>query len=362
MIMLNLLYYIPGYVQLATTNASWSYIFYYFIFYLGMEFWCFHIKSRYTNKFSRLLPKVRTKSYIHIMTIVGLFVSALIFIYNNKSFSVTNIIATFADVYEVRSEAKELGTHWIIITFEYWAFYFLVLMLSYYTENRKWILSIIIILTGIALFLIQANRIFIFLIGASFCIGLVKCNIKTLLYAFVAISMIVAIEVNINEQGLILTNIFRRYSVVPNRIGEFYFDYFLNNTPDFLRSCYSRISNILGLPSPYELNPIGNTIGLKYFGWEVNCNNGLAGGSMFCFGLLAPIISTFGYVKAFRIFEGTLYSIRNTQIPMTFAFVLSSLAVNSTSILANMFKISYFLLIYISLIPLGYKSNESTLH
>ena len=362
MLMLNFLYFIPGYVQLATTNASWGYIFYYFIFYLGLEFWISHIKSNDTNSLAKIFPRFKIKKYLFLMTLVGLAVSALIFVYNNKSFSIANIIATFADVYEVRAEAKDMGTHWIIITFEYWAFYFLVLMLAYYSERRKWLISIVLILTGIALFLIQANRIFVFLIVAAFGMGLVKCNVKKLLYIFVFLSIFIIVETAINEEGLVITNIFRRYSVVPNRIGEFYFDYFLDHTPDYLRTNYSRICALFGIPSPYEYNPIGSTIGLNYFGWEVNCNNGLAGGSMFCFGLLAPLLSTFGYIMVFRIYEGTLRCVGKTQIPYALAFILASLAVNSSALLANIFSISYFSLLYLTLIPLGHKQNESFIH
>ena len=76
---------------------------------------------------------------------------------------------------------------------------------------------------------------------------------------------------------------------------------------------YDRTSTLLGFHSIYVEKPISRMIGEVYLGWAAGCNTGLVGGCMFCFGYLAAIISTFGYIMAFRLYEGTIATFQNPK-------------------------------------------------
>lgn len=360
LVFLCYLYFIPGFVQQAATDSDWGYMLFYFVYFLGLEFWGKVLKPHTHSNLYALVPVKSKNRYLTVLTIVCLFVTTLILVYNRTSFSISSLIETLADVYGVRADAKLAGTHWLILNFEYWSIYLIVLLVAFYSERRNWWLTLMLLIFGISLFLIQANRIFIFLLLAALGMGFFHLTPKKLQLIFCVISVLLLVELMIADGGLVLTNIFRRYSVVPNRLAEFYFDYFQNEEPDWLRSVFSRVARMLGIVSPYENNPIGNIIGNTYLGWDINCNTGLVGGGLFCYGLASFVLSSFSYIMAFRLFEGSVSGVAQTQIPYALSFMLASLAVNAPAFLANMLSVTYFLFLYLSLVPLSARRKRST--
>lgn len=359
MSILNLLYFIPGVVQQAVTNEPWQYMIHYFCFWVFMELWLIVIKKKSFNLFRKKF-EVNISSYFKVVSFFAVLMGVAIMLYNNKSFSISNLQETLLDVYGVRAEAKLAGVHWIIINIEYWVAYFSVLALTYYACKRKWIYTFILLLTLLSLFLIQANRIFFFLSGISFGVGLFRVKVSKMPVFVSLLGIILLIEVYILDVGLLITDVFRRFSIVPNKISTFYYDYFLGHSPDYLRSMYDRFFSLLGLSSSYIHPPIGEIIGDVYFGREVNCNTGLVGGSMFCFGIPSLIVSTFGYILTFRIYEGLIEKINQPVVEFSFAVLLSVLAINTHAFLANFLNTSYFLLLYMSLIPLSCVKHKTT--
>lgn len=359
MVMLNLLYFLPGVAQQAVTNEPWSYMFYFFLFWLMMEWWMKRIKPKQGSPFSKYFRMRNIDSYLKMLTIISLIVTAMLMLYHHKSFSIASFQETLLDVYEVRAEATNAGTHWIIVNIKLWAAYLIVLLTAYYSYHRKWVLSAILVIAEFSLFLIEANRIFVFLELGALVVGIFRIDSNKTPIAMMLISVLLLIEVNVIDVGLLFNDVFRRYTIVPNRISGFYFDYFSTHTPDFLRSMYDRTSTLLGFHSIYVEKPISRMIGEVYLGWAAGCNTGLVGGCMFCFGYLAAIISTFGYIMAFRLHEGTIATFQNPSVKYALAITLVSLSINTYGLLANLINTNYFLMLYLTLAPFANKKIQN---
>lgn len=355
---LTFLYFIPGSVQQAATDEPWAYMVFYFFFWIMLYFWMKKIPPFKIHLIKILLNRKDAKKYFLRVTVFALILAFILLGYHGKSFSFSLFQETLLDIYEVRAEETMAGTHWLITTIELWAAYFIVIATAYYSYLRKWTLVPILVVAEIALFLIAANRIFLFFEIAAICLGLFRVKENRLVLLMLIVAVLLFAEVLIIDYGLVFTDVFRRYSIVPNRIGGFYYDYFSTHTPDYLRSMYDRIASFMGLRSPYYNPPISKIIGQTYFGTNMGCNTGLVGGSMFCFGYGALLFSTFGYITTFRLFESTISFARNTPIKIILAFILASLAINQYAFLANLFSLSYMLLLFLSLTPLSMSKSK----
>lgn len=352
MAILNCLYFIPGCVQQAVTNEPWGYIMFFFSFWVFMEIWLKIIKPIPLFPFLRIFKVKNKEKYLYIVSVVTIFLALSLMFYHGRSFSMSNFQETLLDVYGVRAEATLAKTHWIIVNIQLWCAYFIVLMTTYFSIRRKWIIVIFLVVAEIALFLIAANRIFLFFEIAAILVGVLKINTKHIAFLMTIISLGLLVEVNIIDIGLVFNDVFRRFAIVPNRISGFYYDYFSFHSPDYLKSLYDRFFSFLGMHSYYADHPISRIIGDNYLGWEVGCNTGMVGGSMFCFGFGALLFSTFGYIMTFRIYEGAISGFNNPSMNLIFSVVLASLAINTYAFLANFINLSYFILLYISLSPI----------
>lgn len=359
LVFLNYLYFIPGIVQQAVTNEPWAYMLFFFAFWSMMEFWLYKLPAHTYSRLGCKLSKINKERYLFYTSFFAIILAHVLMVYHGKSFSISNFQETLLDVYGVRAEATLAGTHWIIVNIETWTAYFIVLATGYYSYLRKWALVVFLVIAEIAVFLIAANRIFLFFEIAAIIVGSFHITAKKMNVLMVLIAMILLVEVNIIDFGLVVNDVFRRFAIVPNRISGFYFDYFSTHSPDYLRSLYDRTFSLIGLHSYYADHSISRIIGDVYFGRVVGCNTGLVGGSMFCFGFFSLIFSTFGYIMALRIFEGAIYQFEKPYITLLLAIILGSLSINTYALLANLFNTSYFLLLYLSIIPLGIKTVKT---
>ena len=357
--LISLLYFIPGTVQQAVTNADIKYMLFFFLFWVGMEVWLAIMQPQNRRFIPKHVAFIDIETYLLVLTVFAFLAIELIAFRYGRVFSVSGIRETLSDVYGVRAAYKEEAMHWTLVCIEYFAVYFLMLMITYYAERRRWIIVGLCCLAEMTAFLVQANRIIPFLAGIALVIGLFKVDKKLICFAFAVLAVVLVLEVLINSHGLIMTNIFRRYSIVPNRLSEQYFDYFTTHTPDFLRSKYTRFFSLIGMQSEYISPSVGTVIGHAYYHTDVNCNNGLVGGGVFMFGYAAPIVTTFGYVMAYRIFEAASSGLRNTKAVTCLAFVLATLSINTGTFLANIFSISYIMLLCVVLAFTGHSSQDA---
>lgn len=351
MLLLNLLYFIPGAVQQAVTDMDWAYIVFYFLFWFFMELWLLVIKPRKKSLLGQYFKARNTNLYVTVLLGVALLIVAVMFVHSGGSLSLSALMATFNDVYGVRAEAKSQNMHWLLLNFVSWSSYFLILAITYFSSKKKWVLAAVAFGGILALFLVQANRIIVFLAVAAFLISFLKLDNRKMIFCMLLIGVVLLAEGLLFSQGWIITDVFRRFSIVPNRLGEQYYDYFSYHTPDFLRSLYPRIASISGFVSEYDTVSVGKVIGEYYYGSEMNANTGLAGGAAYQFGQLGVLVSSLGYVLAFRLFEGAIGRLKNTGFMLCLAVLLATLAINTPSLLASVFGLTYFMFLYVLLVP-----------
>jgi hypothetical protein len=58
-------------------------------------------------------------------------------------------------------------------------------------------------------------------------------------------------------------------------------------------------------------------------------------------------------VLGFRLFEGVVVRTKNPYVMLCLAVLLTTLVINAPALLSNIFTISYFMFLYISLVPMS---------
>ena len=347
-LLLTMLYFIPGLAICSALNVDWGYIVSYMVYYLVI------IVTDGVMKHPRKPFKIINFKQSNI--IVGclillclLYPFVLTGIFNN-TFSLSKILLTLNDPYGVRADAREKSISWAFLLIEYWGVYFGALMVTYLIRKKKYWLAVAFVLVELFYFTLQGNRIIVFIVGIAIVLGFFKINNKWLALLFVGLLVVQFVEFiifNGNETIGAVTNVFRRFTIVPNIISPKYYDYFQTATPDFLRGHFPNISALFGTKSEYDFN-IGYIIGEQYFGMDLNANTGMVGGAFFEFGLLGMIIDPVMFVFSLRLFEKILFNADKENV-MTVSLIYTSLAINGWAIWSQLIRLSYMPLFFISL-------------
>ena len=352
-LLLLILYFIPGLVIYSVTTISNVYYFAYIVFMTMML-----ISDRIVRrpKVGIHIKGINNNIVLKVLIAVSLLTTVYLSFVFKQVFSFSKLLIVLTDVYETRATA--LQVHWLIITLQQWAVYFCAFMITYSLLNKKYLLTVVFIFCELFFFILQGNRIGLFVTVLAIVFGCFK-NISPKIVSIGTLSIIVLIliECIIWENGEIITNIFRRFSIVPNRIAYHYFDFFQSNTPDLLRSTFPRISEtMLGLPSRYA--NIAHTIGETYFHAEMGANTGMMGSAMFTFGIFGLVIEPICIVLFTRILDKCTMHITNKSLLFSIAAVFCSLLINAPNALANCLSLSYYLLLILSLLFVSLDKNN----
>ena len=345
---LTMLYFIPGMAICSALNIEWSYILFFSIYFIVLLVADKIIK--HPKKFPMVVREERVSIIFRIILCVCLVYPIVIMLLFDKGFSFVNVIATLNDPYGIRAQARENSMPWAFLLIETWGVYFGALMITYSLKNKKRFLAIAFIIIQLFYFSLQGNRIYLFITGVAIILGFIDAKNKYIAWAFVGVVLAQFLEytIFIDEEFLgLVTNIYRRYSVVPNLLSPKYVDFFQRNTPDFLRGFFENISRFFGVESEYGAN-FGVIIGQQYFHMNMNANTGMIGGAFLEFGYGGVIIDPIMMVFSLRVFEKILMRADKAYIILV-AFIYTSLAINSWSLWAQCIRISYLLLFIISL-------------
>lgn len=347
-LLLTMLYFIPGLAISSALNTDWRYIIsftvYYFIIIIA------DCVVRYPRKPFSTITFKQSNIIVAGLIIICLVYPFILTVVFNNSFSLSKILLTLNDPYGVRADAREKSISWAFLLLEYWGVYFGAVMVTYSFRKGKHWLAIAFVLIELFYFTLQGNRIILFIVGIAIVLGFFRVSNKWLSLIFVGllvVQFLELIQLNGSETIGIVTNVFRRFTVVPNIISPKYYDYFQTATPDFLRGHFPNISAFFGTKSVYDFN-IGYIIGQQYFGMYLNANTGMVGGAFFEFGYLGVIIDPIMFVVSLRIFEKILFNADNEN-KMTVSLIYTSLAINSWAIWSQLVRFSYMPLFVLSL-------------
>lgn len=347
-LLIILLYFIPGVALSGIRNFEWSYIILYYLYFLALVFFD-SILAYPKREFPQL--KEITRNWISKLVVVISFASIVFLVwYYGRSFSWSLLLETLIDPYSSRMAAREAQTPWAIMFIEYWASYFCCYMISRSFRKKQYILAGAYVVCELILFTLRGNRSYVFYAIFGVLLGFSNINKKKIALVMPLIMALPIIEffvINNNTELGPITNILRRYSVDPNILGTQYFEYFSVHPHDWLKGTFSSISNFFGFESQYGMN-VGYIIGKAYYGWSMYANTGLFGGAYYEFGISGIFIDTLLIIVSLRIFEKVLYKVDNS-LKFTVAFVYSLLVINTTAVWANCFRITPILIYLISL-------------
>ncbi|SEG16780.1 hypothetical protein SAMN02910276_02063 [Butyrivibrio sp. Su6] len=361
--LLVLLYYMPGIVIAGALNFEWIYILKYFAYFLVM------IIADNIIRFPKrplFIIKVDGLFYLKRFVVICSFILPLFLtLYFSRSFSASTFISMVKNPYGVRIAARGLNTRWAILALEYWGAYFSCFMVTYSLKKRKWGLAVAYFVFILFYFTLQGNRIFVFYLGMAVILGFYEINSLKLCmcYMFLLVAQVLEFRLfDINNTVGIITNIFRRYSIVPNIIASQYYDFFKTHPSDWLTDVYVDLLSIFDIHSQY--NNIGFVIGKTYYGWEMSANNGLFGGAIYEFGMLGIIIDPIMFVLILRLIEKLLFRL-GKELKFIVAVIYASQAINQTTIWTGMLRLTPMLLFILSVMPfdknsiLSNKNKES---
>lgn len=345
---LTTLYFIPGLAICSALNIDWDYIAVYVAYFIVLVIADSVIG--HPTKAPVPINEGRAKIVLPALIAVCVLYPFVLMAVYDKGFSFENVIQTLNDPYEIRAQAREQGVSWAFLLLENWGVYFGALMITYTLKKKKFWLSVVFIIIQLFYFSLQGNRIFLFIAGIAIVLGVGKLTDKRV--AVVLLGLIIAQFVEFflfqgAEDLGIVTNIFRRFTLVPNIISPKYYDFFTVNTPDFLRGHFETISRLLGLESQYGFD-VGYVIGKQYFNMEINANTGMVGGAFFEFGYWGIIIDPIMTILSLRLFEKVLMRAEKHYSALI-AFIYTALAINSWALWSQCIRISYMVLFIISI-------------
>lgn len=359
-LILIFLYFIPGFFINSTVNVSVDFFISYLVFFLVFVF--ADILFPYPKKPILLPYKISCKTE-HFIVVGTIAIVVLLMLFVNKSFNlVGDFLRAVRDTYTVRKEAAVSNIHWFFLGIEYWAAYFSIVMVTYYSMKKKRITALFFILVVLYFFTIQANRVMLFYLLAALVIGVMKeIDDKYIAGGLVLISLLMFVEVIIApDNGKFITSFFTRFSVIPNRLGENYFDYFRSNTPDYLRLQFPRIMKLLGLPSAYADPPIAMVIGDVYYGMVMRANTGMIGSASLHFGIVGVFLEPVFIVLFLRLLDKITFGFENYKMRLVISLLMATMLINLPSIFTSALKLdSYVFWFLISLMLVSVNTKES---
>lgn len=223
--------------------------------------------------------------------IIICFIAVCLIIYVSGKYAHFRIITNLLKVYDIRAEASSYDYSTLIAYLLSWTVAINPLILGVCFIRKKWSLMVASFIIQMLSFGIDGRKSTFFM--PFLVVGLLmiyKSNdvrqLKNLITSGVSLLTVFgAAEYKLLHTSYISDFGIRRVMFVPNQLGKYYYDFFTSNVPDYFRSSFLRH---FGFKSPYQM---GNLRGFtyiiadKYFGKDMNVNNGLASDGLANIGL-----------------------------------------------------------------------------
>lgn len=284
LLLLNLLYFIPGCTLYAFAGFSDMY----FLFFTG--YW---LIITLLNRFITI-PEFKKLDYssnkiLFYITLIIISIGILIItgLYNGF-----NLHLALSDVYDLRSAQRKLNLPTIVNYFQPITATLIPIALVYCLINKKYVWSLILILLQLLSFAFGGMKMTLFLLLVAIAIYLFYRQHKNhyLIIGFISLNIFALTEVLIRNFSYVSAYILNRTFFMPNLLSFQYFDYFSKNELLFWRDS---VLNRIGLRSPYPYQ-VPNLIARVYYS-DPNgfANNGLCGDAFSNFGWFSLLILPF---------------------------------------------------------------------
>lgn len=297
-----------------------------FIIYNSTYWFVLIICLRFMENISvRTFPRIKVGSNLigdKILTLVGI-ASMMLVVFISWKYSNFRLHFDLFTAYNIRYEARNYDFPRILTYLFSWTFAINPIFLGICLVKKRWLMAGMILCVQMLSFGVNGLKttfflpllviVFVFIYNDN---GLRK--LKRLIILSLCFFMGAGCFEYFSIHTTFISDLFvRRMLIVPNQLGEYYFDYFSSNPPDYFRSSFLRH---VGVQSPYTENgQKGFTylIGQKYFGkTTANCNNGLSSDAIANFGYFGCIIMPVFLAYCLKLVDRSMINV-NDRISIT---------------------------------------------
>lgn len=352
-IVVNLWYFLPGMFMNILYICQLEYVVIYTVFCVILNILImFGSKNKVTTpKIRRVSFKIQENKILNnddvCIVIAAVILIASLFL-NGFSINITNLFDN-SDIYQTRFENRIFNSGYL-----YYVWYFVVCgscIIPTWTiislEKKQFLRAAFYTLCICSFYSVSCNRQFLFLHAFVFAFYFLRKKDNAVLYVTLVMWLLTYLEIFYLKEATV-GDIVRRLSVVPNVNANFHVDYFLKFEPDALRQAWNFYLSRIGISSPYS-ESIAATIGNTYYGYVINANTGLVGGTFANYGYFSLIIGPVLYAVALKILDKFFIGIENKSVYFVTAVVLAFNFTNSETFLEQIIVPSWILLYYLSL-------------
>lgn len=347
MICLNYIYFLPGTFMNMFYAGEIYFSILYAVYCIVINCMVIGIGNRKIKPARHLFSRVNSDNICLLLTVLMI---ALSLVFSGFQINIFNVFNS-DEIYTTR------GTNELIDRL-YFLWYFIIFgatiiptWLVIALKKKQYIRALLYSVAVFLMFSVNANRQFIFTLAVACAIYFCKKRRNLANWVFMAMWMIPVAELIINK-GYILSDVLRRFVLVPNIDAFYHVDFFQENEPDYLRQALNIYANRLGFVSPYS-KKIATIIGEQYFGTAMNANTGLLGGNFANYGYLSLVLGPIGYVFSFWILDKVFVQTQHKEILLATAITVAFSVTNYETWIELFITPSwiFFYYIFLALLP-----------
>ncbi|WP_300386693.1 hypothetical protein [Clostridium sp.] len=339
-LLLNLIYFIPGCTLYALADLSDIYFLWFSLYWITLM-----ICERMFPIIPIKIKKGKFKNLIFYFIVI-LIVIVTIFItgyYNGFNFHFG-----LSDVYTLRLDQRAMNLPVIVGYIQPLAAVVLPVAFVYFLIEKRVFLSILLILTQLLLFSFGGSKFTFFAIVIAYLSYLFynKTKDKYIIWGLIVLNIMAIVEAYFNNHiSYIASYVQIRNFFTTNLLSFQYYDFFEKNEFLLLRAS---ILNKLSFKNPYGVS-IPRLIGLTYYGsFENNANNGLVGDAFSNFGWVGIVIYPLIIVLLLRVLDSCSKGI-DAKVLVSVCIIYAMLLTNAslfTLLLTNGFMFMCIFLFY----------------
>ncbi len=292
-----------------------------------------HLSQRVVLKDPVQLRVGKIKINDKFVLIAG-FVSLFIVLFISAVYTRFRINFNLFNVYELRSEAQTYNFPTALSYLFAWTRAINPVLMAYALINKKKIPAVIFFAVQMLSFGVDGLKSTFFMpfIVIIVVFVLKNSNINRI-KNIIIIGAVIFVAAGLFEHMIIRTNnistlFIRRMLFSPNITGEYYYDFFLTNEPDFFRGSALKL---FGLNSPYAEagTSVGRIIGSKYIAEGLNANNGLFSDAVLNLGNIGAFIMPVVLVLILRLFDRCSKNL-DSRLTVATSFYLATVIMGTT--------------------------------
>ena len=286
LIVLFILSIVPFTTLIKYNHFKPMFVFYNFLFWSILFFSHAFLKKISFNKLRISNKRIMNDSMLKAITVFFFVVLFFISAYYTR----LRISISFSESLDIRNDSIELNIPGVLNYLYLWSQVIVPVLLAYFIKKKNVVYSVICIAIQLLSYGINGMKTTLFVVFVVVAISFIpKMSVSAtnrMMVIIVSVGCILGIIETLlfktyNLSGIIFLRVF----FLPNSISYSYYDFFSNQTPDYLRASFLRH---FGFTSPYENIP--QIIGTKYYHSDMRCNDGLIGDAFANFGVLGVVV------------------------------------------------------------------------